>query len=132
MHKMQGREKKKRDRKEEHTREEEGKQKMSCKEGQHLKLCSPKSEKKHSNKRSGREEELPPCNCPGRQAGRHDSPWQSQSPHLKGFLFWGNKAVRSTHNRGSSPPHTKFHTHKHTTKSACRCTYYISIYTIYI
>lgn len=37
MHKMQGREKKKRDRKEEHTSEEEGKQKMSCKEGQHLK-----------------------------------------------------------------------------------------------
>lgn len=37
----------------------------------------------------------------------------------------------STHNRGSRPPHTKFHTHKHTTKSACRCTYYISIYTIY-
>lgn len=75
---------------------QKGKQKMSCKEGQHLKLCSPKSEKEHSKKRSGREEELPPCNCPGRQAGRHDSPWQSQSPHLKGFLFWGNKAVQHT------------------------------------
>lgn len=131
MHKMQGREKKKRDRKEEHTREEEGKQKMSCKEGQHLKLCSPKSEKKHSKRRevAGRRNFLLVIAPAGRQARQSLA---VAEPAFKRIFVLGQQSGAAHTIEAEASPHTKFHTHKHTTKSACSCIYYISIYTIYI
>lgn len=65
---------------------------MGCKEGQHLKARRSTARREVEVEE---EEELPTCNCPGRQAGT-TSRWQSQSPHLKGFLFWGNKAAQHT------------------------------------
>lgn len=88
---MQGREKKKRDRREEHTREAE---KNELQRRATLKnRAAPKARRSTARREVGWRRNFLLVIAP---AGRHDSPWQSQSPHLKGFLFWGNKAVQHT------------------------------------